>query len=74
MHLGQIHPKTQYRQRSEWLGYSSAAKDMGILMECKLSVSQQYGLTARKTNHVLGCTSRSRDVFFCPTWHLFGHT
>lgn len=74
MHLEQIHSKTQYRQGSEQLGYSSAAKDMGILTECKLSVSQQYGLTARKTNHVLGCTSRSRDVFFCPTWHLFGHT
>lgn len=56
LHAGQNNPRKQYRLGSEW---SSAEKDMGILMESMPGLRQQYGLAATKANHVLGCTCRN---------------
>ncbi|GAB0183984.1 hypothetical protein GRJ2_000863700 [Grus japonensis] len=67
LHLGKRNPKHQYRLRVDLLGSSSVEKDLEVLVDNKLSISQQCALMAKKANGILGyieksVASRSREV------------
>ena len=69
LHLGRRNPSHLYRLEEAVLESSSAEKDLGVLMDDKLNMSQQCALAARNVNGILGSimrgvASRDREVIF----------
>lgn len=68
LHLRRNNHMHQYKLWAELLVRSFAEKDVGVLVN-KLSMGQQCGLLAKKTDGIMGyiiksMTSRSREVIF----------
>ena len=71
LHLGRRNPRHLYRLKGAVLESSSAEKDLGVLMDDKLNMSQKCALAVWKVNGILGSimrgvVSRDREVIVPP--------
>ncbi|KAF7239513.1 Multiple C2 and transmembrane domain-containing protein 2 [Varanus komodoensis] len=59
LHLGHRNSCHKYRLGDKWLESSTCERDLGVLIDCRLNMSQQCDAVAKGANATLGCIARS---------------
>jgi len=59
LHLGKNNLMHQYRLGADLLERSSVERDLGVLVDNRLTMNQQCALVAKKASGILGCIKRS---------------
>ncbi|PKU37472.1 hypothetical protein llap_12223 [Limosa lapponica baueri] len=70
LHLRRNNLIHQYRLGADLLESSSVERDLGVLVNDRITMHQQYALVTKKPNGILGCikksvASRSSEVILC---------